>query len=346
MKSNWLTIRPAKLPISFQLNRRVPLVLLTLALLTLAAMIISVGQGEYAISPVDVLKTVFGLETDNADYGFIIYTLRLPRTLTAWLVGMGLAIAGTIIQSITRNPLAAPGIIGINSGAALAAVTLIVVFPNLPTAILPLAAFGGALGVAGLVYVLAWQGGSAPVRLVLVGVGFNLIASALTNLMITFGNINNVSQALVWLAGSVYGRSWEQVIALLPWIIIFSFVAWILSKELNALNLGDDFAQGLGVQVEWRRGILILASTALAGATVATAGTISFVGLIAPHVARQWVGNVHQGLLPTAALMGGCLVVCADVLGRLLFAPVELPCGIITAIIGAPYFLYLLMQKR
>ena len=343
-KTPWQVLRWGK--VSFRLDRRVPGVLLGLGLVTLAAMVWSVGQGEYPVPPLDVIRTVLGLPTDNPDYGFIVNTLRLPRTLTAWGVGMGLAIAGTLTQGITRNPLAAPNIIGINAGAALAAVSLIVVFPSVPIAALPAAAFTGALTVAVLIYLLAWNGGSSPVRLILVGIGFSLIAGAITNLMITFGNIYDVSQALVWLAGSVYGRSWAQVIAFTPWLLVFGLLALLLSRELNALQMGDDVARSLGSRLEWQRGWLLLSAVALAGASVATAGSIGFVGLMAPHMARQLVGPSHEGLLPTAALTGGMIVVVADLIGRLLFAPIELPCGIVTAIIGAPYFLYLLIRTR
>ena len=346
MKSNPLVIRPKQLPFSFRINRRVPIVLLALGLVTLAAMIISVGSGEYPIPPLEVIKTLSGLETANSDYAFIIRTLRLPRTLVAFMVGVGLAIAGTILQGITRNPLAAPSIIGVNAGASLAAVTLLTLLPDAPVFALPVAAFGGAFTVALLIYLLAWKGGSSPVRLILVGVGFNLIASALTNLMITFGEIYLVSQALVWLAGSVYGRSWEQVFALLPWLVIFGILALLMTRELNTLNLGDEIARSLGSRVELQRGLLILTSVALAGACVAVAGSIGFVGLMAPHLARQLVGSSHEGLLPTAAIMGGMIVVLADLLGQLLFAPTELPCGLITAAIGAPYFVYLLIRNR
>ncbi len=210
MTKQWLIIRSQVLPISFHLDRRVPAVLLILTLITLVAMVVSVGYGEYPIPPLDVVKTLLGLPTTNGDYAFIIKTLRLPRTLVAFLVGVGLAIAGTITQGITRNPLAVPSIIGINAGATLAAVTLIVLLPNAPVSMLPLAALAGALTIVILIYLLAWQGDSSPVRLILVGIGFDLIAKALTNLMITFGDINTVSQALVWLVGSVYGRSWSQ----------------------------------------------------------------------------------------------------------------------------------------
>jgi iron complex transport system permease protein len=180
----------------------------------------------------------------------------------------------------------------------------------------------------------------------LVGIGLNLIAGALTNLMTTFGNINNVSQALVWLTGSVYGRSWEQLLTLLPWLLVFGLLALVMARELNSLSLGDEVAQGLGNRVERQRGILLLTSVALASASVATAGNIGFVGLMAPHLSRQLVGGTHEGQLPTAALVGGLLVVISDLLGRLLFAPTELPCGLITAIVGAPFFIYLLIRKR
>ncbi|MFB6275886.1 MAG: FecCD family ABC transporter permease [Halothece sp.] len=346
MKSPWLVIRSQKLPVSFRVNRQVPTVLLILGLITLATMVISVSYGEYPVPPLATIQTILGLESGNSDYGFIIRTLRLPRTLVAFCVGVGLAIAGTITQGITRNPLAAPNIIGVNAGASLAAVALLVIFPSAPISLLPVVAFAGGLTVAIMIYFLAWKGGSSPVRLILVGIGLNVIAGALTNLMITFGNINNVSQALVWLTGSVYGRSWEQLFALLPWLLIFGLLALVMARELNVLSLGDEVARGLGNRIEWQRGILLLTSVALASASVATAGSIGFVGLIAPNISRKLVGGTQEGQLPTAAIIGGMLVVIADLLGRMLLAPTELPCGLITAAIGAPFFIYLLIRKR
>ena len=343
MTSNWLVIRSRQF--SFRLHRRVPVLLLILGLLTLATLIVSVSYGEYPVPPINVIRTVLRLET-SSDYAFIVNTLRLPRVLVALLVGMALAIAGTITQGILRNPLAAPDVIGINDGAALAAVTLIISFPNVSVAVLPVVAFVGGFTVFTLIYLLAWNGGSSPLRLVLVGIGFSLMAGAVTDILITFGNIDDVSQALVWLAGSVYGRSWNEVQALLPWLIVFIPVAILMARDLNALNMGDDIAKGVGTPLEWRRGILLVTSVALAGAAVATAGTVGFVGFIAPHISRRLVGPSHEGLLLTAAATGGLLVVAADLIGRSLFAPIELPCGLITSVIGAPYFLYLLIRKR
>jgi iron complex transport system permease protein len=164
--------------------------------------------------------------------------------------------------------------------------------------------------------------------------------------MLTFGNITSVSQALIWITGSVYGRGWEHIGSLLPWLAVFVPLALLLSGELNALHLGDDIARGLGSRVELVRGLLLLASVALVGSTIAAAGNIGFVGLIAPHLARRLVGPAHEGLLPTAAMIGGAIVVLADLLGRSLAAPIDLPCGVITAAIGAPYFLYLLYRSQ
>lgn len=321
------------------------MVLAALALLALFSLVFNVSQGEYPVPPLEVVKTILGLPA-NPDYAFVINTLRLPRALVALLVGMGLATAGTILQGLTRNPLAAPEIIGINAGASLVAVAFIVLLPGVSVAWLPVAAFLGGLGAAIAIYLLAWNRGSSPVRLILVGIGLTALTGSLTSLMITFGEINAVSQALVWLTGSVYGRSWEHLWPLLPWLVIFLPLALVLARNLDTLNMGDDLAQGLGSRVEWTRSLLLLCTVALAGASVATAGTIGFVGLMAPHLARQLVGPSHAGLIPVAALTGACIVELADLVGRLLFAPIELPCGVITAVIGAPYFLWLLYRDR
>ncbi|MEH1826840.1 MAG: iron ABC transporter permease [Nostoc sp.] len=344
MSFDWLVIRSQV--ISFRIDRRVPVVLLCLAVAIVVAMVMNIGRGEYPISPLNIVKTILGLNTGNPDHIFVIQDLRLPRTLVAFMVGVALAISGTIFQGLTRNPLADPGIIGINAGASLAAVVVIVLFPSAPIYTLPMSAFAGALLMAILIYSLAWNKGSSPILLILMGVGLSAIASAITSLMITFGEISDVSNALVWLAGSVYGRTWEQVFSLLPWLIVFVPMALTLARHLNALNLGDDIAKSLGSRVEWQRGLLVLVGVALAGAGVATAGNIGFIGLIAPHVGRQLVGATHESLIPTSALLGGVIVVIADLLGRTLFAPIELPCGVVTAAIGAPYFLYLLIRNR
>jgi iron complex transport system permease protein len=340
------TLRTERPAVSFRIDLRAVVVLIALGLVALAGIIANVGYGEYPIAPLDVVRTVLGMEVGDGNYDFIVNTLRLPRALAALLVGGALAISGAILQGLTRNALAAPDIVGVNAGAGLAAVTLIVVLPSVPAALIPPAAFVGAFVMAALLYVLAWKGHSSPIRLILIGVGLGAVATALTTVMIVFGDIYQVSQALIWLTGSVYGRSWEEIWPLLPWLIVFVPLAFFHSRHLNALNLGDEVAKGLGARLELVRGVLLLTSVALAASAVATAGTIGFVGLMAPHIARMLVGPSHGGLLPTAAMTGGALVVLADLVGRTLFAPIEIPCGIITSAVGAPFFLYLLYRSR
>jgi len=339
-------VRPWGGRVSVRLDPRSVVVFVLLGLAAFAGVVANVGVGEYPIAPLDVIRALFGIESGDGNYGFIVNVLRLPRALVAVLVGAALAVSGAVLQGLTRNDLAAPDIVGVNAGAGLAAVTLIVAFPSVSAVFLPPAAFGGALVVAVLLYLLAWRGSSSPTRLVLIGVGLSAVATALTTFMITFGDIYQVSQALVWLTGSVYGRSWEQVLTLLPWLAVFMPLALLRFRHLNALGLGDEVATGLGARVELERGLLVLASVALAASAVATAGTIGFVGLMAPHIARKLVGPAHGGLLPVSAMIGGATVVLADLVGRTLFAPVEIPCGIVTAVVGAPFFLYLLYRTR
>ncbi len=339
-------IRPWGGRVSFRLDPRAVVVFVALGAVAFAGVVANVGYGEYPIPPLDVVKTLLGIETGDAQYGFIVETLRLPRALVAVLVGAALAVSGAILQGLTRNDLAAPDIVGVNAGAGLVAVSMIVAFPSVPATYLPPAAFGGGLFVALLLYLLAWRGSSSPMRLILIGVGISAVATALTTVMITFGDIYQVSQALVWLTGSVYGRSWEQIWPLLPWLVVFLPLAFLKARHLNALNLGDEVARGLGARVELERGLLLVASVALAASAVATAGTIGFVGFMAPHIARRLVGPSHGGLLPVSAITGGAMVVLADFVGRTVFAPLEIPCGIVTSAVGAPFFLYLLYRSR
>lgn len=346
MSGTWIAVRPRYLSLSIRIDRRVPWALVGLGLVTVAGMIVSVGVGEYSIAPADVVRTVLGMETGNPDHAFIVNTLRLPRVLVAFLVGLALALSGAIMQGLTRNPLAAPELTGVTAGAGLAAVTLIVLLPGVSVTVLPLAALVGASVVAVLIYSLAWRRGDAPLRLILVGIGLTAIMSALTTMMITFGEITEVTRALIWLTGSVYGRGWEEIRALVPWLAVFAPAALLLSRQLNALNLGEEVARGLGSRVKRDRSLLLLAAVALAAAAVAVAGVIGFVGLMAPHIARRLVGPSHEGLIPVAAVTGGLIVVLADLVGRTLFAPIEIPCGVVTATIGAPFFIYLLYRSR
>lgn len=346
MSGPWLVLRPRGLPVSLRLDRRLPWALLGLALATLAGMVLSVGTGEYPISPPDVVRTVLGLATADPEHPFIVNTLRLPRALVAALVGAALGVSGGIMQGLTRNPLASPELTGVTAGAGLAAVFVIVAVPGTSVVALPVAALAGALAAAALVYSLAWTRGDSPIRLILVGIGLTSVAGALTTLLLTFGEIEEATRALVWLTGSVYGRGWEDVRAILPWLAVFLPAALLLASQIDALNLGEEVARGLGSRVALGRGLLLLTAAALAAAAVTVAGTVGFVGLIAPHVARRLVGPGHGGLLPTAALVGALVVTLADLVGRRLVAPTEIPCGVVTAVVGAPFFMVLLYRGR
>ncbi len=351
VKTTWLTLRTRRPAFSYRLDRRAPLVGLAILVFTLLVLVFSISYGEYDITPVEVVQTILGrLPQDHPDYrnfNLVVHTFRLPRILVAFLVGAALATSGAIMQGITRNPLADPYLLGVSGGAGLAAVALIVWLKTAPITLLPFAAFGGALLTAGVIYTLAWKNGSStPLRLILIGIAISAVISAAMTVMVLFGSINDVQQAYVWLTGSVYGRNWEHVRALGGWLLLFLPAAFLLARQLNALGLGDDTAKGLGLRVERGRALLLIVSVALAAAAVAVAGTIGFVGLVAPHITRRLVGPSHEGLLPVSALFGGALLVLADLIGRWIIAPSELPVGIVIAIIGAPYFLFLLYRNR
>lgn len=342
----WFTVRLRRLPLSFRVDRRVPVVMAGLLVTLMLVTLVNLSFGSYPIGAEDVLRTVLRLESANPDHHFVVNQLRLPRTLVAIFIGMGLAVSGMVLQGLTRNALAAPGIVGVNAGASVTVVAAIIAFPEISVRYYPLAAMVGAFTAAGLIYALAWRGGSNPLRFILIGIGIAAIAQAITSTLVTFGDIERVMGAFVWLAGSVNGSSWKHVRSILPWLLILLPVVWLSARQLNVLSMGDDLAAGLGVRVELQRALLIFASVALAASAVAVAGTVGFVGLMAPHIARQLVGPSHEGLVPSSALVGALIVLAADALGRNLFAPTQIPVGIFTAIIGVPYFLYLLYRNR
>lgn len=350
LQTTWITIRPRGLRFSYKVDKRVPFVALAITAFTLVVLVFSINYGQYNMTIGDVIQTLLGLNRDHPDYrnfALVVHTFRLPRILLAFLAGVALATSGTIMQGVTRNPLADPFLLGVSSGASLAAVTLIVWVENAPIHLLPWAAFGGALITAIVIYLLAWKGtGSTPIRLILIGIALEAVIAAVTTTMMLFGRIEDVQQAYIWMTGSVYGRNWEHVQAIGGWLLIFLPAAILMARHLNTLGLGDDTAKGLGVRVEWQRGLLMLISVALAASAVAVAGTIGFIGLVAPHITRRLVGPSHEGLIPIAALFGGALLVLSDLIGRWVIAPSELPIGVVTAMIGAPYFMYLLYRNR
>jgi iron complex transport system permease protein len=327
-------------PVSFRAGRRPLAVTASLSAVALAALVAGVALGEFAVPPLDVLASLAGAGDPAVD--FIVLDLRLPRVLTALLAGAALAMAGAVFQQVARNPLVAPDIVGVSGGASLAAVAVIVFGVGFPV---PLAALAGALVSGAALYALAWRNGVQGQRFVLVGIGAAALAQAGIGYVLTEGRIFEVAQAYVWLVGSVNGRGWEQVWPLALTLAILAPALVALARRADVLELGDDLARALGVGVERSRLALLAAAVALTGVAVAAAGPVGFVAFVAPHLARRLGRPASlQSLLPLAAACGAALVVVCDLAGRLLFAPTEIPVGLLTSIVAAPYFLLLLRR--
>jgi iron complex transport system permease protein len=322
------------------MTRIVVALLLALACLCFVAL----GVGEYAVS----WREVFAVLTKRtaALDALVVLDLRLPRVLLALGVGAALAVAGAAMQAALRNPLAEPGLLGINSGAALTSVIFIAATGGAATQYLPLAGFAGAVAMAVAIYALSWRDSTSSLRIIFMGIGLGALAGATVTIVIAFAEIRDVQRALIWLAGSVYHADWTVVRVLILWLILPFLLILASARELDLMSLGDRPARSLGLRVDLARGWAILMCTALAGAAVSAAGTIGFVGLIAPHLARRLVGPRHLHLVPVAALIGAALVLTADLIGRTVLAPVQFPAGLVTALIGAPFFGYLLWGRR
>lgn len=316
-------------------------------LLVLIALLLvaSLGLGDLALSWNNVASALMRSGV-SSPIETIVLDVRLPRALLALLVGMALAAAGALAQTVTRNPLAEPGILGINAGAALAATVLIVALPGVSTTLLPWAGFAGAVVAAAAVYALAWRAGTSSLRIVLIGIGLGSLAGAATAFLTAFGDVRAVQRALVWLAGSIYDADWLRVRVLALWLVGPLALTCLSWRELDLARFGDPVARGLGQRGDRVRGLMILLCALMSGSAVAAAGLIGFVGLIAPHIARRIAGPRHARQVPVAILTGGALMMAADLLGRTIIAPAQLPAGLVTALIGAPFFAWLLWRRR
>ncbi len=330
-----------------QLSRSL-VVMLCIYFCIIVVAFISMNTGSISIAPQEVIETIIGLGTDKQE--LILFEFRLPRLLITLLIGMGLSVAGAILQGVSRNELADPGILGIQAGAGLFVILFISFYPSkeaAPGFLMPLFAFCGAGLTAFLIYILAYnkREGIHPTKLILTGIGVAAgISAAIVILMLRL-NPYKFQMVTIWLVGSIWVSSWKYVMILLPWIVVLIPLAMLKAKELNLFSLGESIAIGLGVSAAKEKLILIMIAVGLSGACVALGGGISFVGLIAPHIAQRLVGTRHQVLLPTSAMMGGLLLLIADVLSRVALAPSEIPIGIVVAIIGVPYFLYLFIKS-
>lgn len=322
--------------------RRHPAILMwTLGVVAVVLSVYSLGVGATAVSLGDVLRALTGhADTDAAR---IVIHFQLPRVLLAWLVGIALAVSGAALQGVIRNPLAAPDVIGVTKGAGFAGMLLLIAIPTAPAALIAPIAFVGGIAAAVLVYVFAYRRGATPTRIALVGIAVSAAFEAGIRFLLVRDPLD-VNAALIWLTGSLFGRSMTEVYEILPWVVVLVPLLIMWARRLDVLGLGDDLAAGLGEPVERTRRLILLTAVALASVSVSVAGTIGFVGLIAPHMARRVFGGRHLASLPAAGLFGVLLMVVADMLGRGLVPPLEIPAGLVTAVIGGPYFLYLLVK--
>lgn len=325
------------------------IVMIVLALLIFVTFMISINSGYSSLSPADVLKTVIGAGSDKQN--LILFDFRLPRILIASFIGAGLAVSGAILQGVSQNSLADPGILGINSGAGIAVVLFLSFISSedaAPVLLMPFVALLGAGITAAVIFALAYKKGKGviPIRLLLVGIAVGAGISAALLILTTRMDQGKFEYATIWLAGSIWGTNWTFVLALLPWVLILIPFAIFKARILNILNLGEKTAMGLGASVQRERFILIGAAVGLAGACVAIGGGIGFLGLIGPHLARRLVGPKYELLLPASALVGALLLLSADIFARILLQPTEIPTGIVVSVMGAPYFLYLLSKSK
>ncbi len=334
-------VRVSRVGISLRVDERTVLVCVLLLVAALALTLLSIGTGEYHLGPGQVIRALVGDGTP--DTTFVVRTLRLPRALTALLVGGALGVAGGIFQGITRNPLGSPDIIGFTQGAATAAVLEIVVLGGGSLAIAGGSLVGG-LATAALVYLLAYQGGLSGYRLVLVGIGLSTMLQAARSYLLTRASLNAAQTARVWLVGSLDGLGWAQVRTLALALVVLLPLVAALAGRRAALDLGDDAAGALGVHVERSRLALIALGVALTAVATATAGPIAFVALSAPQLARRLTRAPGIGLA-AAGLMGALIVVAADYAAQRILPSTPLPVGVLTGAIGGAYLMWLLHHE-
>ncbi|WP_295703633.1 Fe(3+) dicitrate ABC transporter permease subunit FecD [uncultured Haemophilus sp.] len=301
---------------------------------------LSIRLGTYTLSFEEIWAA---FQPDDKNY-FTLMEYRLPRAVLAILLGAALAISGVLVQSVVRNPLASPDILGINNAAGLIAVSVLMFLPNLAFYWMPIFAFlGGVLSFVILWIVCGFN--FRPIKMAIIGVALSALWAAISHyLMLT--NPVEINTAMLWLTGSLWGRSWSYLNVVLPWLVVLLPLPFIFCRDLDTLGLGENKASTLGVTVNKVQISVLVLAVALSTTAVAICGPIAFLGLVAPHLARRLVGGRHRTLLPAALIIGALLLQLSDILARVIDPPTELPAGILTAIIGAPYFFYLLMRTK
>lgn len=341
---DYLSLRIGKRFSSFQLHKRTILFSLLSLLVVIAVAVVSLGMGEMKIASLDVVKVLLGIGSE--ENALIVEQFRLPRIVIAILVGAALAVAGAIMQGLVRNPLASPDILGVSGGASVFAVGFLILFETASIKWLPPIAFLGATLTTFLLYALSWKKGVTPLRLVMIGVGIKIAAGAIVTMLIMFSPFLLQNKALLWLTGSIYGVDWNDVFMILPWVVGLILVAGFLARRVNIQQLGDDLATSLGSSLQLDRFLLLMICAALTGTAVSVGGDISFVALLAPHIAKQMIGPSFGGAMTLSAFLGAIIVLLADLIARMAFSPIEVPVGVFTSAIGAPFFIYLLYKNR
>jgi iron complex transport system permease protein len=334
------TVRCGRAPARF--DSRAVAISLALATLLVVVGCWSISVGDFPIPIRDVVSTLLGGGTPSSE--FIVGTLRLPRVLTGAMVGAAFGVSGAIFQSLARNPLGSPDVIGFTSGAALGAVLVIVVADSAGSLAVSAGAVSGGLLTALVVFLCAWKRGVQAHRLVLVGLGVGYALAAFTNYLLTRANISDTQRAAVWLTGSLNGRGWEHVRPVGAGLLLLLPLSIWMARSLRLLELGDDVAAALGVRLGRTRFGLVVVGVGLAALATASAGPVAFVALMTPPIARRLVRSPGITIVPTA-LVGALLTVSADLVARRVLAPLELPVGIATAVLGAPYLLWLLTTE-
>lgn len=314
-------------------------IVLLIMLAILCVVSISVGSAGYSIP--EILQQI--TKEGKSPVKVIVLNLRLPRILLAIMIGACLSNSGALLQSVMKNPLADPGTIGVSAGAATAASTIILLFPTM-TGSLPLFAFGGAALACFLIYSMAWKRGVDPTRIILSGVAINSVLGAYTSLLQML-NSDSLQGVLAFMNGSLSGKSWYEVRILSVYCIIGLILSFGCVKSANALQLGDEMAKSLGIKVNLSRILLSAVAAYLAASTVAMVGMIGFVGLVVPHIARILVGSNYKVMMPVSMLLGANILLFADTIGRSIVPGMEIPVGIVMAVSGGPFFLYMLRKK-
>ncbi|MBX9975809.1 iron ABC transporter permease [Cytobacillus firmus] len=334
-------------------GRRFAAVFISLLVLILAAAYVSLTNGTFEISVKEILNTFLRIDASR-EHDLVIFDFRLPRIVIACLVGLGLGIAGAVLQGITRNQLADPGILGINAGAGAAVVLFMFFFQGalsesgwLAIMLMPLFGLAGGLFAALLIYFFSWKDGRLdPQRLLLTGIAIGSGFGALSMYVSLKMKSSDFEMAAVWVSGSIYNANWLYVLSMLPWLLILIPIIYWKSYLLDLFQLEETSLIGLGVAAEKEKSILLLSSIGIVSACVSVSGSIGFVGLMAPHIARQLVGLRHRYVLPVCGAIGMLLVALSDFIAKTVFAPAEIPVGIVISIIGVPYFMYLLIKSK